>query len=251
LGGVILGFIVLFKPNAAIAPGVLVLSWLINREFRKLRDQCLGMAIAAAVGFAVTSVFFGSVRCWADWILAVATIPDEVIAVDSGNVAPARVIVESFGVATEMYLVTGLLGITAALLWRARSQTRGAHPGAAGRLAQPDGGVDRDAVVAATGLLVYLLGARLVWIHYYLLAIPAILIALRPLGAEKATLLRRLLGMASLVPLIRSRTMMAGLAEHPHAYALLYSASALILYGLVTRELGLRGQSESLTRRGS
>jgi hypothetical protein len=246
LGGLILGFAVLFKPNVAIAPAVLVLSWLINREFRKLRDQCLGMAIAGAVGFAVSSIFFGSVRCWADWILAASTISGGGIAIDEGNVALARVIVESFGVATDAYLVTGLLGITAVLLWRARSETASAHGGTAGRLAEPEGGVDRDALAAAMGLLVYLLGTRLVWIHYYLLAIPAILIALRPLRVEKATLLRRLLGVASLVPLIRSRTMIVGLEEHPHAYALLFSASALVLYGIVIWELGLRGQLQGL-----
>jgi hypothetical protein len=95
-------------------------------------------------------------------------------------------------------------------------------------------------------LLIYLLGTRLVWIHYYLLAIPAILIALRPLGVEKATLLRRLLGVASLVPLIRSLTVMADMAEHLTAFALLYSASALVFYGIAIWELGLRRQLEGV-----
>jgi len=226
LGGFVLGLAVLFKPNVLFAAGLLGFSWLADRRFRTLRDQCAGMAAAAGVALAVSGASFGSLRCWIDWLGAASTTHGHHISPDSGNVGLTMLIADWTGVRSEVPLTLVLLAIGVGFLWRSRTRSSG-----------PSREGPREAAALAAGCLVYLLGARLVWIHYYVLALPALLIALRPGGAPRPFRWRQALALAALLPMSRVAPWQAALGGHLELVTCIFWASALTLYALMLAEL--------------
>jgi len=231
LGGFLLGFAVLFKPNVLFAAGLLGLWWLRNRELRTLRDQLAGMGLAVAVALAATSLSFGSPRCWIDWLGAASTTHGYRIATGSGNVGLSMLLLEWTGLRAEVPLTLLLVAISAAFLWRARSRRGGC--------------LRREASVLAAGCLIYLLAARMVWIHYSVLALPAFLVALRPATGGRSFAWRQVLALAAFLPIGRIAAWQAALGGHLQLVALIYCASALTLYALMLAELAAADPPEA------
>lgn len=247
--GAILGFALLFKPNLAFAVGTLGMYWIFSGQLRKLRDQCLGMAIGAAAALAISGLSFGSLQPWLDWPGAAFGLPDAVIDIEEGNYALSMLIYQRTGVRAETYLAPILVALTALLFWRALRPVREAPALESGRLVGPDGEIDRSAVALAIGGLLYLMAGRLVWIHYYLLTIPAVLVALRPRGirrgrrAARADSRRRWIALLALVPLARTPVLGGFVAEHIQLTVALHFALASVLYALMIEDLGPRRET--------
>ncbi len=170
MAGAILGFGVIFKPNTLPAVGLLFLGWLQAREYGKFHAHALGYGIATAAAFAQSSVFFGTVQCWKQWLSAAGNIPEDIVRMDKGNYALAGVVNEWTGIGSYV-LVTLLLVLTlVATAKNLSAERRGA------RLQDSDedlkSSLVRDTKIMALGCLVYLLSGELVWLHYYLLTIP-------------------------------------------------------------------------------
>jgi hypothetical protein len=225
LGGLLLGVSILFKPSVVLVVGVMGLSWLLARDFRKVRDQCLGMAIGAGFGLLAAGAYFGTLGVWLDFV-AILPIPSEIVPFSEGNYAPAAQILELSGVQIAPYLSLLLLGVTAGLLWRRIEAVRGSRP--------------HDFAVAALGCQFFLLASPVAWVHYYLLCLPACLLALRAEGVGSRALARRLLAGVALVPLVRSPVTQQLWNAYPHTYAVGVSLAMLILFALVLCQLGPR-----------
>ncbi len=166
LAGLTLGALVLFKPNMLFVGVLWTWWWLVTKQFKRLAIGGAGVAAALALALASSAALFGSLRCWSDWAVALLSMPDNIIPVDPGNFALAMLAHDAWGVNLGAWLMA-LFGAPALIvLWLRREDAR-----------------EDDALMAVyvvgLGGLIYLLSARLVWLHYYTAAIPLLLAGLR------------------------------------------------------------------------
>lgn len=182
LGGAILGLGTLLKPNLAPIVAFVLLSWGIRRRFAALTRAAAGFVVAAIAAVAFTGLYFRSLRCWSDWFLALRNLPDDITTIPMGNFAPARLLDEWLGLDLSPLLpaLVGSAGLVA--LWIDARRASGTRPKADGApsVADAEGRVLGDTSAVAIGGLFTLLVSRLVWLHYYVLAVPMILLLLRP-----------------------------------------------------------------------
>jgi hypothetical protein len=179
--GCVLALAVLFKPNVALLFPLLVAQRLFAREKARLMRELAGAALGALAGFAIGSIFFRSPTAWLDWLGAAGALSRSLIDARLGNVAPALPLARSLGIAASYVLLAVL---TAATLFAMHRRKR-----------------DEDAtpLVAGLALLLYLLSATLVWLHYLLLAIPLAMVLLRPRGSSAAVRVRQVVTIVALL----------------------------------------------------
>jgi hypothetical protein len=161
LVGAVLAAAVLFKPNLALLPVWLGLLFVVRRRYRDLALALAGGAAAAvaAVAWAARGGF--AWRAWERWLRAAAAMPEAAIAFDLGNLSPARALGAALGMDVTLPLALALSALVVFLLLRS-----GPRP-------------DEEHLVLALAAVASLLVARLVWIHYYVLALPAVCACLR------------------------------------------------------------------------
>jgi hypothetical protein len=140
-----------------------------------------GLALAVAAGAA----FFGSFAAWADWAAALRAAPLATMPVSAGNFAPSAVLEQSLDLpAGWLPGAAALLATVAALRFR----NKGVRS-VAGGLRRPqttDLTPGDDPLLLAAGCLAFLIASRLVWQHYLVLALPAVLVLLRPGGGGRS-----------------------------------------------------------------
>ena len=228
LSGAILGILILFKPNTLFIAVLLGISRLVNQRREKLAWEAAGALFAAAAAASLSSVAFGSSVCWGDWLRAASSIPASVAPLSLGNFSLSRIAGDWGGLAVSRVLTVGLTGISAYSIWlgarKGRSQAT------------------QDTPVVAAGCLIYLLSAPLVWLHYFLLAFPALIFILRPLPKRANHYglgTRRTLGIATAIMLlsISSMTSFHGVQALYLAAVTTLTATA-VLFALTLLELG-------------
>ena len=153
--GLCLGGITAWKPNTVLCLLLPVADLVLHRHWRLARPLAVGgiCGIAAAVSL---SLAWLPASAWTQWLTAIAALPDDIIRTDMGNVSPT--FLSGFA-----WLGGPLAAILAACLLA--HQTR--------RPAEPP----TSAWWLCTGLLIFNLTARLVWFHYLVLSLPAVLMA--------------------------------------------------------------------------
>jgi hypothetical protein len=249
LGGLVLGFAFMFKPNLIFVISMLVMAWLINRRFRRLIITCSGIAISSISAIIISSIAFGSVRCWISWISALQELPDNIITLPMGNLAPARLILDLVGIEAQTYLMVIFSSIALLFIWKGRCSN-----GAKIQIISDDKHYRetellQEFLIVGSGCLLYLLSARLVWLHYYLLSIPLALLLLRPLNmspspAAWGLVMRRLLAALALVLVGSNPLVSLFKLSDPYHFAFLTVSGTLILFGLAMYEiLGAGDQS--------
>lgn len=236
LGGFILGLGALFKPNTALVVGMLMTLWLVGRQYRKLAFETAGVGAGAIVAFTWSSLAFGRVSIWQDWLAALAGLPDHLITVELGNYAPARLLSESLGINAggSIALACGGLALVTILRGRTRSGTKKID-----EEFDAEPGLDEILVVALAGIAT-LLSSPLSWLHYFVAAIPMLLIVLRPGRADQrgraSWAVSRLLAIAVLIAVMIRPLVMLGIGEaHDRAVLLCLAIATLFILGL--REL--------------
>lgn len=195
--GAFLGLSVMFRPSVALAAALLIVGLLVTGGAGRAARVLAGGFAGGLAAVGISALYFGSPACWSSWL----RIAPSLIAakddrgkggLDYGNyglVAAVRHLVS----ADISYVV--LLVLLAAFgwsVWQARRRT-------AVLLGDDDDpGYFPAAVAVSLGLVFVLLSAQLVWFHYLLLGIPAVLLALAatfgrqaewvPFGAQVAAL---------------------------------------------------------------
>jgi len=159
--GVLLGLIVLFKPTAAAAVVCLGAYWLARREFRTIAEQAGGFTLGIALGWLYSLTMF-PMHAWADWLKSLEKLR---VILHVNNLSLYRLI-EVLG-APGMAKLLPVAAMLAALLgvWCVRKSR---EPGT-------------ELFVIALGLAATLVGSDLVWVQYFVLAVPLMIFALRPL----------------------------------------------------------------------
>lgn len=177
LAGFVLGLLTAFKPNLAIVVALLGISWLFERRFGELLRIAAGSAVGASTAVLVSSWTFGSAMSWVQWIEKLRAIPPSILPLEWGNFGLVRLVMESTGreLATPLTVVLVGLAIGAlALAYRPLAKDRLPTPEDRSLLAL------RDTVGFGVATLVTFLSSPLVWQHYLVLAIPAILVLWSP-----------------------------------------------------------------------
>lgn len=177
LAGFVLGLLTAFKPNLAIVVALLGISWLFERRFAELLRIAAGSATGAVTAVLVSSWTFGSANSWLQWIEKLRAIPPSILPLEWGNFGLVRLVMESTGreLATPLTLLLGGGAIIAlALAHRPFAKDRPVSSEDRSLLAL------RDTVGFGVATLVTFFSSPLVWQHYLVLAIPAILVLWSP-----------------------------------------------------------------------
>jgi hypothetical protein len=229
LGGVLIGLAVAFKPNLILVAAVLAVDWFLNGQFRRIGFHAAGAALGGIVAILIAMFSFGTLRCWARWLAALQSLPDEVIPVKNGNYAPARILGEGLGLNLGIPLAVIFGGLVVAGLWMKRQGAFRRNEAAPGADAFP------QVLLVAIGCLLVVLLPRLAWLHYYVLAIPAFLVLLCPgrnLPFEADPLLRQFLAVLAFLGLATDPFFNLGLLLPIHLQGAMAVCATLILYAL-------------------
>jgi hypothetical protein len=159
VAGVIAGLLVAFKPNLVLVPLLLALSRVAARDWQRLRSEILGGAIGGAIAFLGASLHYGSFAIWMQWLARANEFYHRLPTRAERNVTPLLALFHEHGAWASYSIALLLFVIAAVAIWRGRSQN--------------------DALIIGAAILVYLLSATVVWLHYMLLVIPVALALMR------------------------------------------------------------------------
>ena len=155
----ILGLLVAFKPNLLFVPLLFVVARLARREHRELlRDLLMGVA-GGAIAFVVASVSYGSPRVWLQWVSAANAFYHRLPTRMERNVTPALSLFHEHGEWVSFGLAALLIAIVCFAVVRSKRHDA--------------------ALLAGLGMMVYLLAANVVWLHYMVLVVPLAVALLR------------------------------------------------------------------------
>ncbi len=176
--GGLLGLLVVFKPNLLPVAGAILFVWLVNGRGRKVWLAGAGVAAGGGLALAAGALYFGSWRCWQEWVAILRDVLAGSQKVEEGNYALTRLLESATGLDMR-YGVAGALAVAfAAAAWLGRG--RAAHPAVSG---EPDPAAAESLLALGLGAALVVLSASLAWVHYYLLLVPLIVFLLRPPGS--------------------------------------------------------------------
>lgn len=172
----VIGLLVMFKPN--LAPVALLFGggWAVRGQYRQLGIALGGMAAGAVTAALVSSIWLGNRSAWLDWLAYIREFVDGGPGETGGNYAIITQISSGVGPVGQLAAALGLCVLSLVLLWWGRSRVAETVSGETG-----DGRVFiENTLLIATGCIIMLLTSALVWLHYYLFTIPMIIATLRP-----------------------------------------------------------------------
>lgn len=244
ISGFVLGLSILFKPNLISVAFMLSLAWIIDRRFRALRDQYLGISLAAVAAFSVSSVFFRSAAVWVEWLRSLRNLPDSITTIGMGNCSLSRLLADLVGMEIGRWLAVTLTALVMISIWSAR---RASGPP---KLTETSGDYEafqKDALMVCVGCLVYLISARLVWLHYVVLAVPAILFLLSPLrrGAVGIRSDLKTLLVTALAILLVGINPFTLILTGPFVSVVVVCIGLVLLFGMCIREIRLSRRAGS------
>ena len=152
IAGVIAGMLIAFKPNLILVPLLLAVARMAAPDWRRLRLELLGGAIGGAIAFTAAAIHYGSFAIWLQWIARANEFYHRLPTRTERNITPLLTLFHEHG-PWPSYALALLLTIAAALaIWRGRSRD--------------------DVTIIGVAILIYLLSATVVWLHYMVLVIP-------------------------------------------------------------------------------
>ncbi len=165
LGGIVLSTMITFKPNLALVPVLLVITWLIDAQWARLGRSVAGVVLGAAAAVALSGWYFGGAACWMHWLEAVDATRRSMQTHGVGNFSLAWTLTQRFGLDAALPMTAALCAVTLIAIGVGRSR----RPSLA-----------RDAAITAVAIGIALLAAPLTWYHYFLLATPLWMMTLQP-----------------------------------------------------------------------
>jgi hypothetical protein len=247
-GGFVLGLSVMFKPNLVFVVLMLVIAWIINRRFEKLVLELMGVSIAIIVAVTTSSLFFGSSLCWVQWFEALRIIPNEIIKVSMGNFSLSRLIFDFTDINVSKCFIFALLLLTSYFVYKGRRKVVNIDLMKENNVYEQDlkAGFLEDVAMVSAGALIFLLSSSLVWLHYFILVIPAIIYIFRPenylsqnISIGKLIIIKRFLPAIALLLVANEPLLMLSpvIQVTPHFNAAAICSGTLILYFLMLWEL--------------
>lgn len=208
LASVVLGLVVMFKPNVAAVLPLLFVARLSERNWPRLRLE-LGGAIGGAVMAVLASWYvIGSIQPWVNWAEFMPSFLENPPGPAHGNISLAQLLGGSW--------TWGLSVVAMALALAAVYRSPGP---------------ENDARTIALGLGITLISAPLVWLHYYVLAIPLFLVTMIPTpGAPVRTAFRCAIGSAAFTVLSFQLIVTLVPVGDEHALVWMYAGATASLF---------------------
>ena len=195
-----------------------------------------GVAVSVFAAVIFSSIVFGSMQCWFDW-LGVGATPFCNHPVDDGNYSLNRLIFDWLGMDVARFLIIGLISMAALFIWLGRRKE------SSNGLRNSNSDSLEDFPIVGVGCLIYLLSGPLVWEHYYILTIPSVLFMLRPryddqsLAGRRNTIISRCLVIYSMIML----SLVSGQAffktDIIYSFAITIVIGTILLFILTMKEL--------------
>jgi hypothetical protein len=194
--GAVFGLAAAFKPNVAlIVPLLFILMGMTRGRASAVRFGGGGL-LGAGSAIALSSLLFRSWRCWFQWRTAAGRLASTILPRSSGNVAVLLPLIARYGPVVTAAAAAVLLALTLAAMARGRQ----------GSGIDGSSGIEGSSgaqLVAGAAVLIYLMTAGLVWLHYLLLALPAVMALLgtgdiRHSNADPARRLATLIALSAL-----------------------------------------------------
>lgn len=226
VAGLLMGLLVAFKPNLVFAAVIALFASFRGREYRALVLESTGLAAGAAFAVTYSALQIGSFEVWLDWLNALRNVPDQNITTEFGNYS---LVFAMRTWARDLAPLALMLTVAAAgaLGWWARA-TRSTPT----TRRAPVGHRMRAPWWLAVGCLTVVLLPRLAWLHYFVLVVPAMLVALRnllqPLSRPRAPL-RYALTISAWVGLCVNVLALSGAKYDNTSYGYLVFASMYLL----------------------
>jgi hypothetical protein len=164
--GALMAMLLCFKPNLIFVALLLAIS----HDRGRLKRELLGGLAGAAIALVAGAVSYGSPRVWMQWVSAANQFWHRIPTRLERNVTPALALFQEHGAWPSYALAAVLFAIAACAVWRRK------------------GSAD-DVLVAGTGILIYLLSATVVWLHYMVLVVPVAIALMRWRGTAVVALL--------------------------------------------------------------
>lgn len=184
LAGAILGMLICFKPNLIIVALLLAVARVASRDWKRLGAEVAGGAAGGVFAFVAAAVNYRSLDVWSEWIAAANQFWHRLPTRMERNVTPALALFHRFG-EWPGYLIAATLFVLACIaIWRGERSS--------GKTESRD--PVRDVLIASVAIVIYLLSANVVWLHYMVLVVPAAVVLMR----SRATAVVALLALAAL-----------------------------------------------------
>lgn len=159
LAGAIMGALLSFKPNLLIVPLVLAVARIARRDWTRLRAEVVGGACGGVLAFLAASISYGTPRVWLQWVGRANEFYHRLPTRMERNVTPALELFHQHGAWVSYAMAVVLTIVLCVAVWR--------------------GGEANDVLIAGAAIMVYLLSATVVWLHYMVLVVPVAFALLR------------------------------------------------------------------------
>ncbi len=176
IAGLVTGLTVMFKPNLAPIGLLLAGGWLVRQQYSKLFTGLFGMTAGVIGAALVSSWWMGSMTSWLDWLQVISKTVEHGPGKGSGNYAVMTQLGGGLSPLYQLLLATALCVVVLIFLWwghRGRTDTNSDNSFGSSESLE-------NTLLIAMGCVIAMLASALVWIHYYLLTIPMLMVALRP-----------------------------------------------------------------------
>lgn len=174
--GLITGLLVMFKPNLAPVALLLAGGWAVRQQYLELGISLSGMATGAFTAVLVSSIWLGNAMAWLDWWSFIQQVVDGGPGESGGNHAMITQFSRGISPPGQLTVAIILSLVCLAFFWWGRRGTTSAGSGATGKERE----LIENSCLIAMGCVVSMLASTLVWLHYYLLIIPMLIVAFRP-----------------------------------------------------------------------
>lgn len=175
--GVMVGLVVMFKPNLAPIGLILAGGWLLRGQYSRLVTGVSGMLTGVLAAVLVSSWWIGKTSAWYDWFQmlsgAVGSAPGK-----GGNYSVMRQLTGGLSPMGQLLLALFLVALALAFFWWGRRRQSRLQEKSG--VTAADNQAMEEVMLVAFGCVIALMASALVWIHYYLLTIPLLLVLLRP-----------------------------------------------------------------------
>jgi hypothetical protein len=163
--GIVLALALALKPNVLLVLPVLGVVWGAEWRWAKIRRFALGVVIGISIAIAAGALFVPAAK-WTSWMKILPALASYERHAITGNIALASILSNFSGIeVSRPLLALGTLLITAVAvrpLWTLVRLNEQQH-------------FARTLLAVNAGVLLMLVSARLVWMHYVVLALPAFL----------------------------------------------------------------------------
>jgi hypothetical protein len=152
VAGAIAGLLVAFKPNLVLVPLLLCVARIAKRDWLRLRLEVMGGAIGGLIAFVAASLHYGTPRVWLQWVSRANEFYHRLPTRTERNVTPLLALFHEHGAWVSYVLALLLTLVVCVVIWRAKEHD--------------------DVMIAGLAIMIYLLSATVVWLHYMVLVVP-------------------------------------------------------------------------------